>query len=149
METDFAPIDFGTSPDASFPIETLMVIEDNSVDQMICRRIIKRSGMVRKLYPFVYANDALDFLKTKDRPVIDAILLDINMPRMDGFEFLEAATRQLGDNFARMVVVMLTTSLDPRDAKRAENFSVVREYFNKPLVLEHLERISAHLRAMA
>lgn len=126
-----------------------MLVDDNAVDQMICRRIIERSGLVGTLYPFVYATDALAFLRRADRPQIDAILLDVNMPRMDGFEFLDAATDELGANFARIVVVMLTTSLDPRDTHRSRSFDVVHDYFNKPLVAEHLHRVADHLNAMA
>lgn len=129
-------------------IETLLLVEDNSIDQMICERVIRRSGLVRQMFPFVYAADALAFLHRRDRPSVDAILLDINMPRMNGFEFLEAATRELGQNFARLVVVMLTTSLDPEDAARARRFPVVQDYFNKPLCQDYLERIAGHLTSV-
>jgi CheY-like chemotaxis protein len=70
------------------------------------------------------------------------IFLDINMPRMNGFEFLEAATERLGPEFAKIVVVMLTTSLIEKDRERAATFPVVRRFINKPLTVEHLQDVA-------
>lgn len=128
------------------PIGTLLAIDDNKIDQMIVKRIIERSGLVGELLQFFYAEDALAYLRDAPGPV-DAIILDINMPRMDGFEFLEAATAEFGDTFAAIVVVMLSTSLDATDTERARKSPLVREFFDKPLVREHIERIAANLLA--
>jgi len=124
-------------------IGSIMLIDDNKIDQMMYDRIIKRSGVVETTMPFFLATDALEYLKSDGAKMPDLILLDINMPRMDGFEFLEAAVAAFGDGFAP-VVVMLTTSLDPKDEARAGQFSVVRDYLNKPLTDEHL----AHLMTL-
>ncbi|MDR6263703.1 response regulator [Roseobacter sp. N2S] len=137
-------------PEGETPaITNLMVVDDNKVDQMIYRRIIKRSGLVGTVYQFLSAEEALKHLRRKDRSSVDAILLDINMPRMDGFEFLSAATDEMGDSFTAMVVIMLTTSLDPSDEHRASQYSVVKEYLNKPLVVQHLYEISEYLARKA
>jgi CheY-like chemotaxis protein len=60
---------------------------------------------------------------------------------MTGFEFLEAATEALGDSFAKIVFVLLTTSINPDDEERARQFPVVKEYIHKPLQKEHLDRV--------
>ena len=130
-------------------IGSIMLIDDNEIDQMICKRLINRSGMVGELISFLSAEEALEHLRNSELPAVDAILLDVNMPRMDGWEFLEAATRELGTPFARIVVMMLTTSLDPRDLERARKFSVVRDYCNKPLMMAYLEKLAAILQEEA
>lgn len=124
-------------------IGTVMLIDDERADQMMYRRILERSGIVRNHIAFQYADEALEYLKQEDREEIDLIFLDINMPRMNGFEFLEAATAELGPAFAKAVVVMLTTSLNPRDRDRAAQFSAVREFINKPLTIEHVETLAS------
>lgn len=123
-------------------IQTLMLIEDNNIDQMMYKRIIDRSGMVGTLQQYFYADEALEYLKSTKEPKPDLILLDINLPRMDGFEFLNAATGELGEEFCP-VVVMLTTSLDPNDMTRAKQHASVKEFINKPLTLELMRHLSA------
>lgn len=127
-------------------IENLMIVDDNEIDQKLYARLAARSGLVGRLHSFTMAPDAIDFLAQPDRPVIDIILLDINMPRMNGFEFLDAATQRFGHDFVRAAVIMLTTSMSDSDRKRAEAYDVVRDYIQKPLVMSHLEEIDAMLR---
>ena len=122
-------------------IKTVMLIDDELLDQRMYQRVINRSGIVGNLISFQYADEALTYLKQEDREEIDVIFLDINMPRMNGFEFLEAATAELGPAFAKAVIVMLTTSLNPKDYERAQEFEVVRDFINKPLTIEHLKDI--------
>lgn len=123
-------------------IETVMLIDDERADQIMYRRILERSGVVRNHISFQYASEALEYLKRQDRAEIDLIFLDINMPGMSGFEFLEAATAEFGPGFAKAVVVMLTTSLNPRDRERAAQFDVVRDFVNKPLTVEYIETLA-------
>ena len=60
---------------------------------------------------------------------------------MSGFEFLETATRELGERFAEAVIVMLTTSLNPKDRERADEFEVVKSFINKPLTVDDVESV--------
>ena len=67
------------------------------------------------------------------------------MPRMNGLQFLEAASRQLGPGFAKIVVAMLTTSLNPSDQERALEFDAVKEFIHKPLTVEHVQKVAEML----
>lgn len=119
-------------------VGNLIVIDDDDIDHFLYQRIINRSNLVDESVFFTSAEDALEYLKRSDRIDIHAILLDVNMPRMNGFEFLEAATNEIGVEHLGAVVVMLTTSLNPRDEARAKSYSVVKGYLEKPLSTEHL-----------
>ncbi len=132
---------------SSHPIQTLLIVDDNDVDQLVYRRIVEKSGLVCNTLSFHYASEALDYLTARGGKGVDAILLDINMPRMNGFEFLDEATRLFGDDFT-VVIVMLTSSMNPDDAERARTYDVVRDYIGKPLTGEHLERVVELIRSI-
>ncbi|MFK8082310.1 MAG: response regulator [Granulosicoccus sp.] len=126
-------------------IRTVMSIDDNALDQVLYKRVMNRSGIVENILTFQSAEDALAHLKLKQREEVDVILLDINMPCMSGFEFLEQAIKELGIDFSKMVVIMLTTSLDPSDKERAGHFSMIKAYLDKPLNVNNLKEIAAML----
>ena len=124
------------------PLDTVLIIDDELFDQKMYQRIISRSGLVRHTLSFQFAQDALDYLKDSSNQKVDVIFLDINMPRMNGFEFLEAATAEHGPNFATLCVVMLTTSLTKSDQRRAAQFPIVKEYLNKPLTTDDMAHVA-------
>ena len=66
---------------------------------------------------------------------------------MNGFEFLDKATEKFGDTFA-IVIVMLTSSMNPADAERARSYPLVRDYLGKPLTQDHLQRIVDLMRTI-
>ncbi len=122
-------------------LKNVMLIDDGEADQMLYKRTMMRSGQVGRVLQFEYADEALEYLKKEGREEIDVIFLDINMPRMDGFEFLEEACADFGDSFTRAVIIMLTTSLNPKDRERAAQFDVVKDFIDKPLTVEHIDNI--------
>lgn len=126
-------------------IPRLAIIDDAEFDQMLYARLIERSGLVEELLSFFSAEEALRYFETPGSLPVDAILLDINMPGMSGFDFLEYVTANRLEEYTDVVIVMLTTSLNPADVARAEQFDLVKDYIDKPLQPPHLGRIHALL----
>ena len=123
------------------PPETIVLIDDSSLDNKLHKRVIDRTGLARNVLCFPMAEDALDFFRQPGAIPADLILLDINMPRMSGFEMLDAALDEFGNSFDPSVVVMLTTSLNPDDKARAETYEVIKDYLQKPLTEEKFKSV--------
>ena len=92
----------------------------------------------------VYSNgqealDALIAIFKNGQEIPDLILLDLNMPVMDGWEFLDAFTKYNPPK--KITIYILTSSIDPRDQERAMRFNSVSNYVVKPVTLEQLEAI--------
>ena len=120
---------------------TVAVIDDSAIDLLLYRRILARSGRFGEILTFRGADEALAFLEDGASATVEVILLDINMPRMNGFEFLHQASERLGARFLACVVIMLTTSLDPTDIALSRTFEAVRGYASKPLTVDTLEQV--------
>lgn len=121
---------------------TVMLIDDSEVDRLLCRRLIGRSGLFERVLAFAAADEALSCLSAQSAPRPDAILLDVNLPRMTGIEFLEAAACLRG-GLGAPVVVMLTVPLPPREHQRALRTGLVTSYHPKPLTLQVLQDLAA------
>jgi CheY-like chemotaxis protein len=117
----------------------IMLIDDNPDDNFYHERVIKKSGMAEKVLAMTDAADALQYLqsRTATEPGPELIFLDINMPGMNGIEFLQEY-RKFPE---RAVVVMLTTSENPDDKARASATNVIADFRTKPLSKEILNEV--------
>lgn len=100
-------------------------------------------GITEKLYQARNGKEAIDLLQglvKQQQPLPELILLDINMPVMDGFAFLDAYKKLDFPGKSFVIIVMLTTSMNPGDVKRAEQAGI-DDYINKPLLEEALQEI--------
>lgn len=130
-------------------IQSLCMVDDNEVDIYQLNRVIKKSGLVEHFYSFCDGQEAIEhFLdyeesqkKFNGRFPPDVILLDINMPRMDGFEFLQGYSELPIEKKNELIILMLTSSGQDRDKERAAHFDMVKDYIIKPFTIEHLQKI--------
>lgn len=111
----------------------VMLIDDSEADLLYTRIVLERSGLGYEIVAFESARDALVHLQNSKDDDVRLILLDINMPGMDGFEFLEAWDRTPAAAARSAVVVMLSSSPHPDDSERALRHQRVRGYITKPI----------------
>ena len=120
-------------------IHSILVVDDDENDQFICEYTIRKFDPSIRILKAFDGSEALDVLRGETP---DAIILDINMPVMNGFEFLDRYAEEF--EVHAPVVAMLTSSHLGKDRERAMQYSFVKSYFEKPLQADHL-RIMAEI----
>ena len=123
-------------------ITSILVVDDDENDQFICEYTIRKFDPSIRVLKAFDGSEALDILHGETP---DAIILDINMPVMNGFEFLDRYAEEF--EVHAPVVAMLTSSHLGKDRERAMQYSFVKSYFEKPLQADHL-RVMAELLKM-
>jgi CheY-like chemotaxis protein len=119
-----------------------MLIDDSEVDLLYSRLMIERAGVAQELLSLESAAEALQYLRRTEGHDVDIIMLDINMPGMNGFEFLSEYQQLSDDEKVRAVVVMLTSSPDPQDRLEAFRYDCVKGYVTKPLTLAAAQELA-------
>lgn len=126
----------------------VLLIDDNEIDNFINKRIFENSDFTNTVFTHTSSKSAFEFLKNieslKEPPALlipDYILLDLNMPMMDGFHFLEEFKKFSPAFKTKMKIIVLTCSLNPDDLKRVKKHKSVVEYFNKPLTEKDLQEL--------
>jgi CheY-like chemotaxis protein len=125
----------------------VMLIDDNEIDNLINQKMIEAANITDSIFTHTGAKSAIEFLKNiekievADKVLPDVIFLDIDMPLMDGFQFL-AEFEKFGNSVKKKCkIVMLTSSINPQDLSRSKKYPNVKLYLNKPLSHESLVKL--------
>ena len=125
-----------------------MLIDDDPATNFLSNMIIDEADCALHIRTQTTAKDALNYITSADLnsknetlPYPDLIFLDINMPWMNGWEFLEEYYKLDKQFQSEAIVVMLTTSNNPDDKIKAKLFNGVSDFKTKPLTKEMLEEI--------
>jgi DNA-binding response OmpR family regulator len=119
----------------------IMLLEDDKIDAMTVKRALKEINIVNKLIVFANGEKGLAYLNQKDNPEPGIILLDLNMPRMNGIEFLQNLKQD--DTLKKIPVIVLTTSKEEQD--KINSFKLgVAGYMIKPVdYVQFIETVKA------
>jgi CheY-like chemotaxis protein len=120
----------------------IVLVDDDQLNNLINTRIITKFSDYT-VDSFTNAREALKYLSTSEPQDFPAIIfLDINMPVMDGWEFLEEFQKIPEPLTQNCAVIMLTSSIDIYDIEKSKLYKNVREFMSKPLTIESLTTIA-------
>lgn len=117
----------------------VVVIDDDAIILFLHKVLIKKSKLPSQVRDFLNAGEALEYLKQREVPDYVLIFLDINMPECNGWEFLDKIQTLPGSE--KILIVMVTSSMNASDRQRAANYSQIIHYLEKPLSKQACEEI--------
>ena len=119
--------------------KTCLLIDDNYIDNFVTRKILEVSNFAETIIIVRTAAEAIQSLRDGSvKP--DVIFLDVRMPLMGGFEFLEEyATINIDKNDVK--IFMLSSSLDPLDMRKSTDNKYITQFIHKPLTIKALEEL--------
>lgn len=121
----------------------VMLVDDNPIENLVNGKLLTASGFANKITTFETGKDTLEFLQNAHPDELpEVIFLDIIMPGMDGFQFLDEFEKLDERIRKRCKVVMLSSSDSFKDLNRANKNKLVRKFLNKPLTTEMLAAIN-------
>ncbi|XOV91683.1 MAG: response regulator [Bacteroidota bacterium] len=130
-------------------INSILLVDDNAATNLVHRKMITKNNITNNVFVCKTGEEAIAFLnKCNDEPDIaqkaknmpDLLLLDINMPGMSGWDFVEEYQKINFTGYEPMIF-MLTTSYNPDDKFKADAHDNVQGFLNKPLTAEMLKRV--------
>ncbi len=120
-------------------LNLIFIVDDDPIHQQIAQIMIDRQGISNAMRTFSDAQEVLDYLHGHEQhrdQLPDVILLDLNMPVMDGWDFLEAYSGFYTSLSRSIQIYVLTSSIDENDRERVRSYSFVKGYLTKPLSKE-------------
>jgi CheY-like chemotaxis protein len=126
--------------------KTIWVVDDDPIYQIIMKKIILKSNIFSSAYSFTNGKEAIDSLKQiilKDEKIPDIILLDIEMPILDGWGFMDEMTILKSRIDVPIQIYISSSSIAIEDKERAKNNCGILGYMCKPVTLDDLIKIAS------
>jgi len=118
--------------------KTYIIIDDNEIDIYIAKKMIELSFPNANIITFNNGTDALEMVKSRKFDVPAIMLVDINMPIMTGFQFMEQFEKLSFEIQKNFIPYFLTSSINESDMSIAKSFKSIKKYINKPLVSNYI-----------
>jgi CheY-like chemotaxis protein len=119
----------------------ILLIDDCDADRYFFKRNLRKLDPEAKLIEFAYADEALEYLKTPGKAPVDFIFVDIDMPRLNGFQFADVYHSLYPELKGHARLFVCSSSIDPTHRQRTEDHPDIDGFYEKPLSRDALNEI--------
>ncbi|RTY68201.1 response regulator [Flavobacterium sp. GSP27] len=126
-------------------LDTILCVDDDPITLMLCKKVINKSSFSNEIITSQNGEEALKYFNTIRQNNDDKhhhpqlIFLDLNMPVMGGWEFLDYFNSPEFSDFSAIKVIVLSSTIDPEDLEKAKKYPMVIDFLSKPITLSMLE----------
>jgi CheY-like chemotaxis protein len=124
--------------------KNVLLVDDDKIFNFLNRHVLTATGLANQINTALNGSEALSYFDNSGpQPLAETpevVLLDLNMPVMDGFEFMKAFQILNFPGKEKVVIIVVTSSMNPDDIRRAKELGV-KHYLNKPLTEEDLTSV--------
>jgi CheY-like chemotaxis protein len=131
-------------------LELIMCIDDDPITLMLFKKVVKKASFAKEIINAINGQEAITLINTinntsdqEKKPQL--IFLDLNMPIMGGWEFLDLFIASNYFNLNNTKVIILTSTIDPDDIKKSKSYPNVIEFLSKPITVEMLDYLNTKL----
>ena len=132
--------------------QKILCIDDDPIALLLSKLLLTKFCLESEIVALNNGEEALNYLsqsetlkKNKENDNL-VVFLDLNMPIMDGWEFLEKFENELYVNYPNIKIILLSSSIDPSDIEKSNHFPMVLEFMSKPLSKEILKIVAEKLK---
>jgi CheY-like chemotaxis protein len=123
--------------------KNILLVDDDSIANFLIEKIVQSTGLARNIFKALNGREALQVFEQHFRgtlPVPEVVLLDLNMPIMNGFEFLQAYNNLEFEEKDDVLIILVTSSNNPSDIEKARQLGI-KYYLTKPISAETIKGI--------
>lgn len=121
-------------------MSNVLLVDDDKICNFLNEKVIHQLGFARQISKASNGKEAIEWLQAENTHLPDVIFLDLNMPIMNGFQFMEAFGEMDIPNKENITIVVVTSSIDPRDVQKASNMGV-NHYLQKPISAHDIKTV--------
>lgn len=119
-------------------LDLILCVDDDPITLMLCKKVISKAQFSNDVVTAKNGQEALGYLKDIKKlnniaKVPQLIFLDLNMPVMDGWEFLDNFNNDEYNSYNSTKVIVLSSTIDPEDYKKAKKYPMVFDFISKPI----------------
>lgn len=125
-------------------IELLALVDDDDTFVFITKRIIEKTDFVKEVKVFSNGLEALNYLKenlNSEYKLPDVIFLDLSMPIMDGWQFLDEFSHLESERTQKIIIYICSSSISPHDLIKAKKMSSVSDFIIKPVTKDKFSEL--------
>ncbi len=130
-------------------LHKVICVDDDPIALLLSKLVITKAQFAQQIITAANGYEAIKYLDNPENLIANKqnieqpllVMLDLNMPVMDGWEFLDEFTKKHTENYKNVKIILLSSSIDPNDIQKAKEYPIVLEFYPKPLSKEIIEDI--------